>query len=339
VSLSRDYLIPGLYYCDEDFKRDAILFFEELRAKLEEEALDDPIKALQLTHVPDFKASPRFIGGFRKRHRLSLRRPSLKKRRKVTEEQMEAFVAQIQELLERYPRNRIINIDETNWRTVAAGFLTWAETGTETVTCHIQDDEKAGVTAIAAITADGEKLPLTVLGKGTTPRCLLGFQLPDSVHADFTKSGWTNTDVMCRYLAYLRTTLFKDQEPLIVILDTYPAHRAEWVRCIARLWSITLVFIPPGCTDRLQPLDRRVFGVLKAYAREIWRRHYHETKGAKTTRPEIIRNLVEAWERISHEVIEAAWDIYTWGFSEEPEDSGDDEFKLRTSLQDLRDLI
>jgi hypothetical protein len=171
------HLTPGLYYCDEDFKRDAILFFEECRAALEAEAVDDPVKALQLTHLPDFKASNTFIAAFWKRQRLSLRRPSLKKRPKVKEEQIETFIAQGQELLERYPRNPIINIDETNWRTVAAGFLTWAETGAESVTCHIEDDEKAGVTAIAAITAEGEKLPLTVLGKGKTPRCLAGFVL------------------------------------------------------------------------------------------------------------------------------------------------------------------
>jgi hypothetical protein len=206
------------------------------------------------------------------------------------------------------------------------------------VTCRIEDDEKAGITAIAAITAEGEKLPLTVLGKAKTPRCLAGLELPDSVNGDSTRSGWTNTDVMCRYFAYLRTRLFADQEPLIVIHDTYPAHRAEWVRCIARLWNITLVFIPPGCTDRLQPLDRKVFGVLKASAREIWRKHYHETKGAKTSRPEIIRNLVEAWDRISHEVMESAWDIYTRGNDDGPEDNGDEEFQLRQSLQDLQDL-
>jgi hypothetical protein len=47
---------------------------------------------------------------------------------------------------------------------------------------------------IAAITPEREKLPVTVLGKGTTPRCLTGLELPDSVNGDFAKSGWTKTD-------------------------------------------------------------------------------------------------------------------------------------------------
>jgi hypothetical protein len=171
--------------------------------------------------------------------------------------------------LERYPRNRIINIDETDWRTVATGFLAGPATGAESATCHIEDDEKAGIPVMAAMTAGGGKLPLTVLGKGTTPGCLVGLELSESVNGDFTKSGWTMTDVMCRYFQSLRTNRFCDQQPLIVILDTYVAHRAHLVRSMARQCNITLVFIPPGCTDRLQPLDRRVFGVLKAYAHGI----------------------------------------------------------------------
>jgi hypothetical protein len=336
------YVNKGLYYCDQDFQRDAIEFFEELRAKLEQEAREDPLAALRLDDLPVFKASSRFIQGFRKRQRLSLRRPSFKRRPKVTEEQIESFVTQVQKLLERYPGDRIINIDETNWRTVAQGFLTWAETGVESVSCQLEDDEKAGVTVIAGITAAGTKLPLTVVGKGKTKRCLAGYELPTSVNADFSESGWTNIEVICRYFAFLRGTLFCDSEPLIVILDTYSAHRAQVVREIAQLWGITLIFIPPGCTDRLQPLDRRVFGVLKAYAREQWRRAYHATGGGKTKRKTIAENLVAAWERITDDVLAAAWDIYGWGTCEEgaePETDDDGEYQMAVTLDDLRDLV
>jgi hypothetical protein len=83
--------------------------------------------------------------------------------------------------MEQYPLDRIRNIDETNWRAVAAGFLTWAPAGAETVNCHIGNSEKQGVTAIAAITAAGEKSPLTVIGKGKTNRCLQAYGLPEDV--------------------------------------------------------------------------------------------------------------------------------------------------------------
>jgi hypothetical protein len=79
---------------------------------------------------------------------------------------------------------------------------------------------------------------------------------------------------------------------------------------IAGLWGIQLVFIPPGCTDKLQPLDRRVFGVLKSYARQLWRQQYHASGGAKITRPMVAANLCEAWRRITEGLVQDAWDIY-----------------------------
>jgi hypothetical protein len=94
----------------------------------------------------------------------------------------------------------------------------------------------------------------------------------------------------------VRLRVFTDEEEAI-LMD----------RIAARALEIDLVYIPPGCTDKLQPLDRTVFGVLKAFAREQWRLYNHETGGAKTTRSLMTRYLIDAWDRISREVIERAW--------------------------------
>jgi hypothetical protein len=58
---------------------------------------------------------------------------------------------------------------------------------------------------------------------------------------------------MCDHFHLLRQHL---------VLDTYVAHRAAVPKAAATLCGIELVLIPPGCTDRLQLLDRRVFGVV-----------------------------------------------------------------------------
>jgi hypothetical protein len=122
--------------------------------------------------------------------------------------------------------NRIVNVDESDWRTVASGFLTWAEKGAESVHCQFEDDKKSGVTVIAAITTDSMKLPRTIIWKVKTPGFLAGYELTVCVDGDFSLSGWTNTDVICRHLHGLRSTHFTDYETLIIILDTYSAHRA-----------------------------------------------------------------------------------------------------------------
>jgi hypothetical protein len=207
------------------------------------------------------------------------------------------------------PRERIVNLDETCWKAVAGGFMTWAHKNAESVQCHIENDEKEGVTVIAAVDANGRKLPLTIRGKGKTERCLSGSQLPRDVRTCVSESGWTTNDVMCRYFSILRRELFPSG-PLILILDSYSAHRSANVRAVAQLWEITLVFVPPGCTDKLQPLDRRVFGVLKSHARHLWRQQYHASGGAKTTRAVMAANLCKAWRRITEGTIQEAWDIF-----------------------------
>jgi hypothetical protein len=337
------YLDHGLYYCDEDFRHDALRFYEEIHAQLKLDAATNPDAQRRLLCLPLFKATVPFIRDFRLRNRFSLRRPALKKRCAATVEMQEAFLQRVQTLLGQYPHDRIINIDETNWRSVSPGFWTWATTGTESVSVQIANDDKEGITAIAGVDATGMKLPLTVIGKGKTPRCLAALDLPPEIWTATSKSGWTTVDVMLRYFQLLRENLYPTG-PLVLLLDTYSAHRAAATKEAAMQLGIELVFIPPGCTDRLQPLDRRIFGVLKAHAREIWRTHYHMTHGAKTTRSMMARNLLIAWERITPDIIESAWDIIfqgEWSSDDggEPNDRGDDEeFQLRMRQEDLDDL-
>jgi hypothetical protein len=55
------------------------------------------------------------------------------------------------------------------------------------------------------------------------------------------------------------------------IIHCYAAHRCDVVRELADRLCIRLHFIPPGLTDILQPLDRALFGALKAEYRAICR--------------------------------------------------------------------
>jgi hypothetical protein len=83
-----------------------------------------------------------------------------------------------------------------------------------------------------------------------------------------------------------------------------------------------LVFVPPGCIDRLQPLDRCVFGVMKSYGCRQWWGTHHANKGERTTGAQMAANLVKAWERILREVINSPWNIY---WLEAGADDGPDE--------------
>ena len=103
--------------------------------------------------VRNFKCWPKFIIDFRKRWNMALRRPNLKRRPKATPEQIETFRETVKRMIRKHGARQVINMDETNYRLVNNSHLTWFIKGEKTVTCHIDNDTKEGVTVIASITA------------------------------------------------------------------------------------------------------------------------------------------------------------------------------------------
>jgi hypothetical protein len=136
------FLDRGYDYGDEDFRLDALRFYGEVRSDLEQVSQVDEQARSRLERLPFFKASSRFITDVRARNRFSLRRPALKRRCRVTEETQQEFILRVGRLLEEYPADRILNVDATNWKVVAGGFWTWADTGSEPVSGIVDDSEK-----------------------------------------------------------------------------------------------------------------------------------------------------------------------------------------------------
>jgi hypothetical protein len=160
------FLEPGTDSCDEELKLDAIAFHQERVAQHEALSHDDESEDFRKT--PLFVCSPSFIKHFRTRHALSLTRARLRKRPRATNDDIQRFILRMEDLLNKFPSRRVINIDETNRRTVVPSALTSAEKGAESVSCHIEKDAKESVIIIAGISVAGTKLPLTITRRGKT---------------------------------------------------------------------------------------------------------------------------------------------------------------------------
>jgi hypothetical protein len=192
----------------------------------------------------------------------------MKRRCPVTKEKQEEFIHRVQQLREAFPHDRVINIDEANWRVVAARFWTWADTRSEATSRIFDEDGKKEITVVAEIGAAGAKLLLTVVGKGKTKRCLVGLNLPPEVGGITSPTGWSTGDVMRHHFRMPRQHTYHTGA-LVVLLDIFAVHRAVITKPAAEEWGIDLVFIPPGCTDALQPFDQRIFGTLKVYTHQL----------------------------------------------------------------------
>lgn len=289
-----NFLEQKRLFTDEDFRLIAIDAYLE--------------KYRDADKVPHFNCSNGYIYDFKMRHRFSSRLSHSKRRPPVQSDEVKNWILKIKELLKREDRRRIINIDETAWVLFPKGILTWAERGAEDVSFYAQGDPKESVTVLAAITADNTRLPLQFIATGKTER-VEESQLGDigyhwSAHSP---SGWTTDTTFMQYLDKL--SQHYNGEELHVILDCYSVHRTHEVKDFAKALNINLYFIPPGCTDALQPLDRRVFGSIKATAKAIFRMRGYGDEMRRTMKM-AVEDMIAAWESLKTHTIESAWSIY-----------------------------
>lgn len=127
--------------------------------------------------------------------------------------------------------------------------------------------------------------------------------------SDHSEPGWQTAATLGRWLAWLRS-LSDDGEPVCPVLDCYSVHRTEAMRSYAESIRIHLVFIPPGLTDEFQPLDRFVFGAMKAAFRRLSERHCQSDPFCVMTKKIAAAFLIRAWEGVGTQVLEGAWLIY-----------------------------
>ncbi|KAH0795009.1 DDE superfamily endonuclease containing protein [Histomonas meleagridis] len=216
-----------------------------------------------------FTFSHQFIAVFKNRNHLSSRSLHAKRRPTATEDDMNQFINEIKNLMDSTDHSHIVKCDETAWKIFPNGMVTWAEKGSDSISINLEASPKTSMTVLASIRADGSKIPLFFIAKGKTNRCKES-QIGDvSYHmSTYTENGWTTEETFSRYLRFLRTH-FNDEEEIHLLLDSYKVHRCQQIQILAASLKITLHFIPPGLTDQLQPLDRRVFGCLKATAKHL----------------------------------------------------------------------
>ena len=259
--------------------------------------------------IPAFSVSQGFIQDFKDRNFFSTRRVNPKKRPERDPVKEQQFLHRMKEILENVDHDRILNVDETFWSCAPMDLTTWGRRGDEEVHVDIDASEKAGLTVVACVTASCLKLPLWLIAKGKTDACHEQLGDPQGHLVAHSESGWSTVDTFSQFLMSVRER-FPDDEPVYLLLDLYSVHRSEEIKQLAESLMIRLIFIPPGMTDQYQPLDRRVFGVLKQYMRLLWRREYMTDPSQRFSKRKAVQLLVPAWERISTQIIRCGWALF-----------------------------
>jgi transposase len=307
-----------------------------------------------------FCASDTWCNDFRRRYGYVLRKAHLARRPKQGQKFQnlaEKYKADIESLFKIHKESNslylIANMDETSWKIAYPGEMTWAKKGSDEVLVNINYNTKTSITSIATITADPNymKLPLVTIAKGKTNACekQLGKHRGKRFHKLHSESGWSNTDLMIQYLKKLRQYYdktfasmpnYQKKKTIIhLIWDCYKAHLNDSVRQTATKLNIKLYFVPAGGTSKLQPLDIKVFGALKATARKVWGQRYIADPTSPQNKESAVQILLDCWDNLSNASIISAWKLFQTEQQNAATDNGEDADPDQKQLERLEKLI
>ncbi len=299
----QNILIAGILFTDEDFE-DLIMtaFMEKYRNS---------------TNIPHFSASKGFIYDFKKNHGIVSRKCHTK-RRPDNKKYDQVFIQAMTYLFNNVDPHYIINIDETAWETVPTFLTVWHMKGQDHVVRYINANDKEAITVVAGISADGTKLPLQFIAKGETA-AVIESQIGDVGYhmRSYSSKGWTTSETFIQYITGIRNHYgWDDKNTIHIILDLFKAHVTDKVKDAAKSLNIALHLIPAGMTDELQPLDKKIFGPLKTFARKLFHQRYQNSPEERRTKRDACQDMVRAWEKVTSEMIEESFEhfneIETW---------------------------
>ena len=227
------------------------------------------------------------------------------------------FILRFQRFVIRMRRNRgydlchIGNMDETPVWMEMPGNATLDFSGVKDITVSTTGHHKERLTIILGGLADGTKLRPLVLLPGVRPPKPQDIPFGISVYMCGAKKGsWSNADIMKYWLAKIWGV--NNRQRRLLVWDTFRGHTTEDVKQQVRgHFNTDLIFIPPGCTGKVQPADVSWNAPFKQHLEELYD-EWHFTAPKEFTRygnpkppskPLMLKWIKQAWDLVTPEII------------------------------------
>ena len=159
------------------------------------------------------------------------------------------------------------------------------------------------LTGLAAANAEGDKLPMFVIGKSAKPRYFTGvLNLPCRFRTQ--RKCWMDSTLFEEWVRERAPQFERQGREIALIVDNCSAHLK-----IHNLKTINLVFLPPNSTSKTQPMDQGVIRSTKAYYRAACTRNYLDAIENGQQQPSLsvldaMGLLTEAWSKVSKETVQ-----------------------------------
>ena len=270
----------------------------------------------------EFLFSNSWFDGFKSRHRISLRRAT-NACQKPPDDKMEAIQqfhqstcskARSQDAsgpLGRWTLRQIANVDQTPLPFTFTDGATYADTGDKTVWVRggASGLDKRQCTVQLTLFADGEPRvkPLVIFrGKGKRITLLEKLRYDKRVAVTFQENAWCDEKVMDGWVRQQWKP--SCQGEMLLVADVHKAQKTEAItKLLNEQCNTEIVFVPPGATSLVQPVDVVFNAPFKAAVDKAATDHLHSNVeayvrgeiNASKRRVLLTKWIGHAWEEVS----------------------------------------
>ena len=205
-----------------------------------------------------FKATNGFIDRWKTRHGIVFKKVCGEEE-SVSQGDTETWLDVIlPEHLDQFAPENIFNADETGLFYKLQPDRTMTFKGER---CSGGKKAKDCLTLLVGASVMGEKLPLVVIGKSKSPRCFKGIR---SLPLDYMANAkaWMTGDLFEDIVKKWNAKFSREGRHILLILDNCPAHPRH-----LSFSNITMKFLPPNTTSKLQPCDQGIIQSMKVHYR------------------------------------------------------------------------
>ena len=266
-----------------------------------------------------FQFSEGWFVRFKRRYRISLRRPTNTAQRQPTEKEaaIQEFHHQIREKQlsgtgdgpqeDRFKLHQIANVDQTPLPFAFTNGPTYDTTNSSTIwVCGASSGlDKRQCTVQLTIFADGKpRVKPLLIFRGTGKRISLRerLQYDKRVTVHFQPNAWCDEEAMEQWVKTSWKPFVDDE--ILLVLDMHKAQKTDRVKNLLKECGTTPIFVPAGCTSIVQPLDVSINAPFK---RKVESQHMQDNLdgylNGKITAGErrvlLSKWVGEAWEELS----------------------------------------
>lgn len=167
--------------------------------------------------------------------------------------------------LYKFTSSQIYNVDETGLSTTQIPGKVFAAKGQKQVGKVVSQERGKNVTAVCCAGAAGQYVPpMLIFPRVRAKQNLIVNAPPDSVAA-FQPNGWMTAEIFLQWMKhFVKFARPTNSSPVLLLLDNHSSHLNVEILTYAKENHVEMLSFPPHCSHKLQPLDRSIYGPLKA---------------------------------------------------------------------------